>query len=251
MLEGQGAIITGASRGIGRAVAGRLARAGAAVVLLARGEDDLAAAAASIRSEGGIAHTVCADLGSREGVDRGVAEALACVPSPAILVNNAGLAIGGPLHGTDDAAIDAMVTLNLRSVLWAVARALTALRSCGRARIVNIASTAGLRGYRLTAVYAATKHALVAATRTLAEELRPDNITVNALCPGFVDTPALRATARGLAGRMKRPETDVLRSFAAQNASGRLLDPSEVAEALLTFLGPAGGALTGQTLALE
>lgn len=214
------AIVTGASRGIGRASALALARQGAAVALLARDQAALEAAASEIRSAGGNCAVFPCDVTDRTSVEAAIAQATTALGPPTILVNNAGF--GGPfqlLSDSTDADYDQVFHTNVRAAFWFCRALLPGMRAAGFGRIVNIASVEALTGASESAHYIASKHALIGYTKAIASEWGRFGITSNAICPGFVATemaagfdPA-KITPRIPAGRFGDP-TEIARIVA-------------------------------------
>ncbi len=225
-LAGQVAIVTGAGRGIGHAVALALAREAATVVLAARTRQELAMAAATIRESGGTALAIPTDVTQDGAVEAMVEQAIAEFGRVDILVTAAGVASFGPVVGTKPSDWDAQLAVNLRAVMVSCRAVLPVMIRQHRGTIINIASVAAQRAIPGAAVYTATKAGVVGFSRVLAEELRAERVRVGVLVPGAVDTPL----------RMLRPE-DVARA-AVLMAS---LPPGASLEEL-TLL-PAGGIL--------
>lgn len=232
------ALVTGAGRGIGAAVARALARQGAALTLAARSAEALEAVAAECLALGSPSVACEAvDLTDREQLDELAATvAVGCD----VLVNNAGVAPSAPLEGSDDDLWDDVLDLNAHAPFALCRAALPAMAERGWGRVVHLASTAGLEGYAYTAVYVASKHALVGLTRALAAEVatrwRDADLTVNAVCPGFVDTDIVASAAARIAATSSLDEAGARERLAAMNPSGRLLTPDEVAEAVLALV---------------
>ncbi len=230
ILAGRSVLVTGAGRGIGRAIAVAFAREGARLVLTGRDVRSLQDSAALCR-QAGAAQT---DLSPRDLSDR-VAVAGLCsgfAVRADVLVNNAGAAPTAPLERTDDPSWDATFALNAFAPFALCRAALPGMVERGFGRVVNVASTAALRGFAYTSAYVASKHALLGLTRALDAELRqrhPDaDVSVNAVCPGFVDTDLVRPMLERLVAGGASPEEARLR-IGALNAGGRLLTPDEVA----------------------
>lgn len=188
-LLGQVAVVTGAGRGIGHAVATALAREGATVVLAARTRQQLAAVAAEIRETGGAALAIPTDVTQDAAVEAMVEQAIAELGRLDILVTAAGVASFGPVSGTKPTDWDGMLTVNLRAVMVSCRAVLPIMTRQRRGTIINVASVAAQRAIPGAAVYTATKAGVVGFSRVLAEELRPEGVRVGVLVPGAVDTP--------------------------------------------------------------
>ena len=188
-LQGQVAIVTGAGRGIGHAIAAALAREGAAVVLAARTRQQLAQTAAAIREGGGTALAIPTDVTQDAAVEAMVEEAIAELGRLDILVTAAGVASFGPVVGTKPADWDGMLAVNLRAVMVTCRAVLPMMIRQRRGTIINVASVAAHRAIPGAAAYTATKAAVVGFSRVLAEELRAEKVRVGVLVPGAVDTP--------------------------------------------------------------
>jgi len=191
ILEGATAVVTGASRGIGRAIALRLAEAGADVALLARDEAALAAVAREITTAGRNARAIPCDVSDPAAVERAASTVRATLAPVRIVVNNAGAVIRKPTAQLADAEWRRVIGVNLDGTFYVTRAFLPDLTQVG-GRIINISSIAGRQGTALLAAYCAAKHAVIGLTRSLAEELRTAKVSVNAICPGSVDTAMLR-----------------------------------------------------------
>jgi NAD(P)-dependent dehydrogenase (short-subunit alcohol dehydrogenase family) len=245
-LAGRHALVTGGGTGIGAAIATTLARAGANVTICGRRQQPLQAIAngnASIRA-------MTADVTDETSVANLYQRAEAAGEAIDIVVANAGMSESAPAHKTSLELWTRTLNVNLTGAFLTVKPALSAMRERGRGRIVFIASTAGLKGYAYVAPYVAAKHGVVGLARALAAEL-PAGITVNAVCPGFTDTPMLTESVRRIVETTKRSETDVRATLGQSNAQGRLVQPSEVADAVLWLCSDAAATVTGQAIAVS
>lgn len=214
-LAGATAVVTGASRGIGRAISLRLAHAGAEVALWARDEAALRGVAHEITSAGGRAQVFVVDV-TDSGTITTAADAVRATMAPVqILVNNAGAVVRKPTAAITDAEWRRVIAVNLDGTFF-VTRALLGELTRNRGRIINIASRAGREGTALLSAYCAAKHGVVGFTRALAEELRTAKVSVNAICPGSVDTAMLR---EGLPGAAPDMSPDDIASTALYLAS--------------------------------
>ena len=188
-LEGRGAVITGGGRGIGKAVARYLAEAGASVVVSARSTDQIEAVADELRSDGYSAHAVTCDVSDEESVQVMADEAASLLGTVDILVNNAGIAPSNPVKRLTLEEWNRVQSINVTGTFLCTRAFLQGMLDRQWGRIVNVASVAGLRGSKYIAAYCASKHAQIGFTRALADEVADQGITVNAICPGYVDTP--------------------------------------------------------------
>lgn len=245
-LAGKHAFVTGGGRGIGRAVAAALAGAGVAVTVIGRAEAALRETVAA----GEAAGYGLADVTDAAEVRRQATAAAAARGPVAILVNNAGSVESGPFLNADASVFHAMWEVHLMGAVHATQAVLPGMLERGFGRIVNVASTAGLRGYPYVAAYCAAKHALVGLTRALAAETAARGVTVNAVCPGYTDTELVRASIGRVADKTGRTPEEVLADYVRDAPIGRLIAPQEVAAAVLYLCSPGAAAVTGTTLAV-
>jgi len=240
-LQDRTIIVTGASRGIGEAIARAGAAAGANVVLASRKQEGVDAAAAAIAAEGGRAMAVACHMGDSAQVDRLFARAAEAFGSVHGLVNNAATnPYFGPTLGIEEPAFDKTIEVNLKGPLAASRRFVEQAAPGGS--IVNIASVAGLRAAPLQGVYAMTKAALISMTQTLAHEVGPMGIRVNAIAPGLVETRFASALIQN---------EDLLKHVVDRTPLGRHGQPDEIAGAAVYLLSEASAFMTGQTMVID
>jgi NAD(P)-dependent dehydrogenase (short-subunit alcohol dehydrogenase family) len=249
-LSGRHAVVTGASRGIGAAIAVALAAQGARVSLLARDESKLATLADQI---GGSPHATAikADVTDAQSVRAALTTACERFGPPHILINNAGQAASARLVDTDDALWNRIMAVNVTGVFLCTRQALPHMLKGGFGRIVNIASTAGLRGAAYISAYAASKHAVIGLTKSLALELATKSITVNAVCPGYTDTDIVSGAVANISAKTGRSQSEALETLLATNPQHRLITPQEVAHTVLWLCAPGTESITGQSIILS
>ncbi len=241
-LEERVAVVTGGSSGIGRAMGTALARAGARVVLIARGEAALRETTAAVRAAGGEAEWVSADLADRADVARGAD--LASVPfgPPEILVNCAGLNLRPPLDELTPAGWDQLMAVNLTAPFLLGQRFGPGMAARGWGRIINVTSQQSLRAFGHSGGYGAAKGGLAALTRSQSEAWASRGVCCNAICPGFVVTPLTAPVAS---------DPERLLALAARTMIGRNGEPADFEGAAVFLASPASGYVTGQTLFVD
>jgi NAD(P)-dependent dehydrogenase (short-subunit alcohol dehydrogenase family) len=245
-LEGRTALVTGGGRGIGAAIAARLAAAGARVAVTGRTRVELDEVAGRI---GGVA--IAVDLCDRAATDRALGDVAARLGRVDVLVNNAGTAESAPLARQDDALWDRTLELNATAGFRLTRALVPAMVAAGWGRVVSIASNAGVTGYRYSAAYCAAKHAVVGYTRALAIDLAKTGVTINAVCPGWVDTKlAADAVARIVAKTGRTPEA-ARGELEAMTPQGRMLAPDEVAGLVAYLCDDAAAGVHGQALVID
>lgn len=248
-LEGRHALVTGAGSGIGAAIARTLAKAGANVTLAGRRREPLEAVAAEIGSQALVLDGF--DVTKPGAIAAGLEKARSTFGPVSILVNNAGEAPSAPFEKTSADMWSHVLSVDLTGVFNVTQAVLPDLKAHGEgARIINIASTAGLTGYAYVSAYCAAKHGVVGLTRALALELAKKGVTVSAVCPGFTDTPIIQQSLDTVMQKTGRSREEALAEFTRSNPQGRLIQPQEVADTTLWLASPSAGSVTGQAIAI-
>ncbi len=241
-MSGKTALVTGGGRGIGRAIAERLARDGARVLVTGRTTSELEEVAGAI---GGVA--LALDLADREKV----ADCISRIGRVDVLVNNAGIAESASYDRTSDEMWDHTFEVNVTAA-FALCRGLVpgmVERRFGR--VINVASNAGRVGYAYTTAYCASKHALIGLTRALAAEIPRSGVTVNAVCPGWVDTRMSAEAAGRIADKTGRSTSDATTALASMSPQKRLLDASEVAHLVAMLCADEARGIHGQAIPID
>ena len=250
-LDGHTALITGGGRGIGAATARMLAEAGAAIVVSARSTGEIEQVADTIREGGGRADSITCDVTDANAVRAMAHEAASRVGVVDILVNNAGMAGSSPFERQTLDEFNQIMAVNATGAFLCMQAFLPAMREGGWGRVVNIASVAGLHGARYIAAYTASKHALVGLTRAVAAEYAQSGVTVNAVCPSYVDTHMTNESIRRITERTGRSKEEALAAIMAQTAQGRLIQPDEIAHAVLALCDDRARGINGQTTVID
>jgi NAD(P)-dependent dehydrogenase (short-subunit alcohol dehydrogenase family) len=251
-LHGHHAVVTGGSRGIGAAITRALAERGCNVTVMARDRARLETFCEQLGDEFESSfHAVPVDMLDADAIAAAFATTRDATGDPTILVNNVGAAETAPFSKTDADLWQRMIGLNLTAAFHACRQVIPAMVAAGHGRIVNIASTAGVRGYPYVSAYTAAKHGLVGLTRSLAVELVETGVKVNAVCPGYADTDLIRESARLVAARTGRSAEEILHEYGRANAHGRLVRPEEVAEAAVRLCGTSKALPTGEVVLVD
>ena len=252
-LKGKLALVTGGGRGIGRAVAFAFAREGASVAVVARTGAEVERVAAELAGECGVPamHATC-DVSDAQSVARAFAGVMETFGRGAdILVNNAGIAESAPVTRTDDAHWRRHLAVNLDGTFYCTRAALPAMIERGWGRIINIASIAGKTGAPYIAAYSASKHGVLGLTRSVALEVASKGVTVNAICPGYVDTDMTTHAVEQIEAKTGRTAPDALDAIKRMSPQNRLVTPEEVAALALLLASEDGRGITGQAINVD
>jgi NAD(P)-dependent dehydrogenase (short-subunit alcohol dehydrogenase family) len=252
-LNGKLAFITGGGRGIGGAIALAFAREGADVAVAARTEEQVQTVAATIHDECGVQTIpVVCDVSQPESVQAAFARVQTeSGRSPDILVNNAGIAISAAFLKTDEELWQRHLAVNLSGTFYCTRAALPSMLDLGWGRVINIASIAGKTGAPYIAAYSASKHGVLGLTRSLALEVATKGITVNAICPGYVDTEMTTRGVENITARTGKSADESLELLKRMSPQNRLVTSEEVAAVALLLASDEGRGITGQAINVD
>lgn len=249
-LAGRHALVTGGGRGIGAAIAQALAAQGARITLVGRTRVALDETAGRLRELAEV-HCATADMADADSVQTACAGAADRLGPISILVNNAGQATGAPFARTDPELWQRMLAVNLTGTYHGIRATLPGMLELGWGRIVNIASTASLKGYPYVSAYCAAKHGVLGLTRALALELARKPVTVNAVCPGYTETDIVRETLENIQAKTGRSLDEAKAELVKHNPQGRLIQPEEVAQTVLWLCLRGAESITGQAISVS
>ncbi|MDQ6736744.1 MAG: SDR family oxidoreductase [Gemmatimonadota bacterium] len=250
LLKGDHAVVTGGGHGLGRTIAISLARAGANVTVMGRHTETLEDCATEIATHGVEARSIVCDVAAPEVVAAAFAAASDALGDPAILVNNAGYATASAFSDTSLATWRRTIAVNLTGPFLCTQQVVPAMIAAKRGRIVNIASTAALRGYSTLAAYCASKHGLLGLTRSLAAEIAQHGVTVNAVCPGYTEGGMSDQAVTAIMGLRNVSADEALGILVRNSPRKQLTTQDEVAATVLWLCSPHATAITGQALAV-
>jgi 3-hydroxybutyrate dehydrogenase len=250
-LGGRRALVTGGGRGIGRAVALELARAGADVAVSSRTRAEIEAVADAARALGRRGVALPADVSRSDEVRTLLNGANAALGGIDILVNGAGIAPSALTWKTSDETWRSAIDTNLSGAFYCMREALPGMIEAGFGRVVNVASIAGKTGYAYISAYAASKHGLLGLTKCAALEVASKGVTVNAVCPGYVDTPMTDVSVARIVDKTGLSAGDVRKRLEDASPQKRLFTADEVAALVLFLCSDAARGITGQALSLD
>ena len=250
-LENKTAVITGGGRGIGAAVARALAEAGASVVVASRTESDIEGVASALTADCHRVWAVPCDVSDPKSIQNLATAATEHLGHVDILVNNAGIALSAPIHKTTLDDWKSVLAVNATGVFLCIQAFLPGMVEREWGRVVNVASVAGLTGMQYTAAYSASKHAVIGLTRCVAAEVAKKGVTVNAVCPGFVDTDMTVQTIDRIVEKTGVTQEDALQGILGTTPQHRLFQPDEVAHAVLSLCDELAMGINGQAIVLD
>lgn len=247
MIVGKHALVTGGGTGVGKAIALALANAGVEVTICGRRQDALDAVAAGNTR----IHGITADVTDEASMNALYEKAEAARGPIDIVIANAGIASSAPAHKTTLADWQRMIDVNLTGAFLTVKPALAGMAQRKSGRIVFVASVAGLRGAAYVAPYVASKHGVIGLMRALAAEFATSGLTVNAVCPGFVESDMLDESIQRIVQKTGRSAEEARANLASNNPQGRIIQPQEVADAVLYLCGESAISVNGHALAIS
>jgi NAD(P)-dependent dehydrogenase (short-subunit alcohol dehydrogenase family) len=251
-LDNRLALITGGGRGIGRAIALAFAREGASVVVAARSLDQIEAVANEVRASGAIAAAIACDVADAASVQEMFSQVRDQFGrGPDILVNNAGIAESATVDKTSDELWQRHIGVNLSGTFFCTRAVVAEMMAGGWGRIINIASIAGKTGAPYIAAYSASKHGVLGLTRSVALEVASKGVTVNAICPGYVDTEMTSRGIENITAKTGKSADDALAALKRMSPQNRLVTSEEVAALALLLASEDGRGINGQAINVD
>ncbi len=244
---GKHVVITGGGSGIGAAIADELNRSGHSLTLMGRDLEKIEKKAISLNH----AQAVSVDVSQKSSVELGFEVAFKQFGEADILINSAGIATTIPFSKIDQAHWNLMLNVNLTGVYNCVSICLPLMKERGWGRIINIASTAGLKGYEYCVAYCASKHGVIGLTKALALEVARSGVTVNAVCPGFTETDIVKKGLQNIVDKTGRSYEEAKKSMVALNPQKRFIQPKEVVAAVNWLIHEDSGSITGQSISVS
>jgi NAD(P)-dependent dehydrogenase (short-subunit alcohol dehydrogenase family) len=245
-LEGRTALVTGGGRGIGKAIAERLAHEGAKIIVTGRTEAEIEGVAGAL---GGVA--VRLDVTDRAAVSEALASLSGRGIHVDVLVNNAGAAESAPYDKTPDEIWDRMMAVNVTSAFLLCRALIPAMIQRGFGRVINVASNAGLTGYAYSSAYCASKHAMIGMMRAIALEIARTPVTINAVCPGWVKTRMADEAVSRIARKTGRDAADATKHLEGMSPQRRMIDPAEVAHVVAMLCDLEARGIHGQAIPVD
>ena len=248
ILKDKVAVITGGGRGIGRAIAERFAQEGASVAICSRSVGNLTKTAQELNGQGHTVLSFCCDIGKAGDVDKTISDIVGKFGRIDILVNNSGASGMNPLDNPDDSKWIEIINTNLTGMYLMTKRAIHEMKDPNGGRVINISSVLGKFGVPGYTAYCTSKHGVIGFTRSLAQELAPCAITVNAICPGWVDTEMAAQGITEISTHIGVSPEEFKKDALTRVPLGRFLDPTEVADLALYVASDSARSMTGQAL---
>ena len=250
-LTGRVAVVTGGSRGIGRATALALAASGADVAVVARSRSELEETAEAVRRAGRRSEAFVCDVSLRGDVEKTLEQVRASLGDPLILVNNAGIAAGAKLADTTDELWERTLRVNATAAFYWTRAVMPLMLQAGWGRVINVASIAAKAAAPYMVAYAASKHALLGLTRAVSSEVAAKGVTVNAICPGYVDTPMTEGSIENIHARTGRSAEQAKKILEGFSPQGRLMTAEEVAGIAAFLCTEEARGINGQGIVLD